>query len=111
MTRKRLCFITTVPMAVSAFLRLHIERLANDHDVFVISNYEAESLPQDARVTYLSVPLAREISPVVDLKTLCQLVRLNGCTRVACARVPRVCPPTAPTNAPRWWFCPCLAHQ
>ncbi|MGB4073028.1 glycosyltransferase family 4 protein [Pseudomonas sp.] len=76
MTRKRLCFITTVPMAVSAFLRLHIERLADDYDVFVISNYGAEPVPQDERVTYLSVPLAREISPIVDLKTLFLLVRL-----------------------------------
>jgi glycosyltransferase involved in cell wall biosynthesis len=76
MLRKRLCFITTVPMAVSAFLRLHIERLANDYDVFVISNYGAEPVPQDERVTYLSVPLARDISPIVDLKTLFQLVRL-----------------------------------
>lgn len=76
MGRKRLCFITTVPMAVSAFLRLHIEHLANDYDVFVISNYGAEPVPQDERVTYFSVPLAREISPLVDLKTLFQLVRL-----------------------------------
>lgn len=76
MTRKRLCFITTVPMAVSAFLRLHIDHLANDYDVFVISNYGTEPVPQDERVTYLSVPLAREISPFVDLKTLFQLVRL-----------------------------------
>lgn len=76
MTRKRLCFITTVPMAVSAFLRLHIDHLANDYDVFVISNYGAEPVPQDERVNYLSVPLAREISPFVDLKTLFLLVRL-----------------------------------
>lgn len=76
MTRKRLCFITTVPMAVSAFLRLHIERLANDYEVFVITNYGGEAVPQDERVTYLSVPLVREVSLSVDLKTLFQLVRL-----------------------------------
>lgn len=76
MGRKRLCFITTVPMAVSAFLRLHIERLADDYDVFVITNYGAEPAPQDERVTYLSVPLARQISPFLDLKTLFQLVVL-----------------------------------
>lgn len=76
MTRKRLCFITTVPMAVSAFLRLHIERLADDYDVFVISNYGTEPLPDDERVTYLNVPLAREISPLVDLRTLFSLVGL-----------------------------------
>ena len=76
MGRKSLCFIATVPMTVSAFLRLHIERLANDYDVFVITNFGAEPVPQDERVTYLSVPLAREISPFVDLKTLFQLVAL-----------------------------------
>lgn len=76
MRQKKICFLTTVPMAVSAFLCLHIERLANDYDVFVISNYGAEPVPQDERVTYLSVPLAREISPFLDLKTLFQLVRL-----------------------------------
>ncbi|WP_447590782.1 glycosyltransferase family 4 protein [Aquipseudomonas campi] len=76
MLRKRLCFITTVPMAVSAFLRLHIERLADDYDVFVISNYGTEPLPDDERVTYLNVPLAREISPLVDLKALFSLVGL-----------------------------------
>ena len=74
--RKRLCFITTVPMAVSAFLRLHIERLADDYDVFVISNYGTEPLPDDERVTYLNVPLAREISPLIDLRTLFSLVGL-----------------------------------
>lgn len=76
MGRKRLCFIATVPVTVSAFLRSHIERLANEYDVFVISNYGAEPVPQDERVTYLSVPLTREISPFVDLRTLFQLVRL-----------------------------------
>ncbi|QMV61370.1 glycosyltransferase family 4 protein [Pseudomonas berkeleyensis] len=76
MRRKRLCFITTVPMAVSAFLRLHIERLVEDYDVFVISNYATEPLPRAAGVTYLNVPLAREISPLADLKVLFALVRL-----------------------------------
>ena len=63
-------------MAVTAFLQSHIERLANDYDVFVASNYGAEPVPQDERVTYLNVPLAREISPWTDLKTLFALARL-----------------------------------
>ena len=76
MSRKRLCFITTVPMAVSAFLRLHIERLSVDHDIFVVSNFGNEPLPEGGGVTYFNVPLARDISPLADLKALWMLVRL-----------------------------------
>lgn len=76
LNRKKICFVTTVPMAVNAFLRLHIERLADDYDVFVISNYDDEPLPQDGRATYLNVALAREISPVADFWSLLCLLRL-----------------------------------
>ena len=76
LSRNKICFITTVPMAVNAFLRVHVERLVDDYDVFVISNYAAEPLPEDVRVTYLNVPLAREISPWADLRTLFTLVGL-----------------------------------
>lgn len=74
--RRRVCFITTVPMAVTAFLDRHIERLADDYEVFVISNYGSEALPDDPRVTYLHVPLAREISPLADIWAVLGLLRL-----------------------------------
>lgn len=63
-------------MAITAFLSQHIERLADDYDVFVISNFALELLPQDARVTYLHVPLARDISLIADLRALFSLLRL-----------------------------------
>lgn len=63
-------------MAVNAFLRPHIERLADDYDVFVISSYGDEPVPQDGRATYLNVALAREISPVADVLSLLCLLRL-----------------------------------
>lgn len=74
--RRKLCFITTVPMAVTAFLSRHVERLADDYDVFVISNYGAEALPEDSRVTYLHIPLARNISPLADMRAVLGLFRL-----------------------------------
>lgn len=74
--RHRVCFITTVPMAVRAFLEQHIERLADDYEVFVISNYGAEALPEDPRVTYLHVSLAREISLLADMQAVLRLFRL-----------------------------------
>ena len=76
MGRKRLCFITAVPMTVSAFLSLHIDHLVEDHDIFIISNFGVEPPPQDGRITYLNVPLARDIAPVADLKVLFLLVGL-----------------------------------
>lgn len=76
MIRKKICFITTVPMAVNAFLHLHIERMSDDYDVFVISNYADEPLPRHERVTYLNVPLAREIALGADLRALWHLFRL-----------------------------------
>lgn len=75
MRRKRLCFVTTVPMAVTAFFRLHIERLSQDYDVFVVSNYEDQDLPVDSRVTYLHLPIARNISLWRDLSTVYALLK------------------------------------
>ncbi len=74
MGRKKICFITAVPVTVTAFLRLHINRLADDYDVFVVSNYGEQSAPQDERVTYLNVPLEREVLLWADLRALILLV-------------------------------------
>jgi len=63
-------------MTVTAFLRLHIERLADDYDVFVVSNYGEQPVPLDERVTYLHVPLAREVLLWTDLRALIAVVSL-----------------------------------
>lgn len=76
MSRKRICFIATVPMAVSAFLRLHIEHLAQTYEVFVVSNFSGHHLSSDERVTYIDLPLARDIALYSDLRVLIMLVRL-----------------------------------
>lgn len=48
-------------MTVSVFLRAHIERLAADYDVFVVSDFSAGAANVPPSVTCLSVPLSREI--------------------------------------------------
>lgn len=73
MSRRRICFIATVPMAINAFLRLHIERLSEDYDVYVISNFSFEPAPEESRVTYIHLSLAREISLISDLSALFML--------------------------------------
>ncbi len=66
--------MTAVPMTVNAFLRAHIERLAADYEVFVVSDFAAGAANVPSSVTCLSVPLAREISPGKDLGGLRALV-------------------------------------
>ncbi len=62
-------------MAVAAFLRPHVEQLAGDYDVFVVSNYSGEEFPSE-QGNYLHVPLVREISPLKDLQALWALFRI-----------------------------------
>ena len=66
--------MTAVPMTVNAFLRAHIERLAADYEVSVVSDFAAGAANVPSSVTCLSVPLAREISPGKDLGGLRALV-------------------------------------
>lgn len=70
MSRPKLCFVTAVPMTVNAFLRAHIERLAVDYNVYVISDFSGGAAKVPPSVTCLSVPLAREISIGRDIRGL-----------------------------------------
>lgn len=76
MSKPKLCFVTAVPMTVNAFLRAHIERLAADYEVFVVSDFLAGVAQVPSSVTCLSVPLARDISIGKDLRGLRALVAL-----------------------------------
>lgn len=76
MSKPKLCFVTAVPMTVNAFLRAHIERLAADYEVFVVSDFTAGAANVPPSVTCLSVPLARDISVGKDLRGLRALVAL-----------------------------------
>lgn len=76
MSRPRLCFVTAVPMTVNAFLRAHIERLAKDYEVFVISDFSSGKANVEESATCLHVPLAREIAIGRDLRGVSHLVSL-----------------------------------
>lgn len=76
MKRKRICFVVAVPMTVTAFLNVHIERLAEEYDVFVVSNFSAGDVGISARAEQVHVDIAREISPGRDLSGLLALVRV-----------------------------------
>lgn len=76
--RQKICFITAVPMSVTAFLKPHIAHLSEQYDVYVVSNYSDTPPPVDTHATYLHVPLERKIAPIRDLKAL---VMLSGLLR------------------------------
>lgn len=76
MSKPKLCFVTAVPMTVNAFLRAHIERLVADYEVFVVSDFAAGTANVPPAVTFLSVPMARDISLGKDLRGLQAFVAL-----------------------------------
>ncbi|AOE84532.1 glycosyltransferase [Pseudomonas sp. TCU-HL1] len=76
MKRKRICFVVAVPMTVTAFLNAHIERLADEYDVFVVSNFSSGDVGISPKAEKVHVEIAREISPSRDLKGLFALMRV-----------------------------------
>lgn len=74
--RTKICFVATVPMAVSAFLNPHMQHLSNDFQVYIVANYDGKMPASVDHVIYLDVPLARKISILADLKALFVLFRI-----------------------------------
>ncbi len=75
MTRPRLCFVTAVPTTVVAFLNAHIERLADDYEVFVISDFSGDEPGVSRRATRIHVSIPREISIGRDVAGMLALLR------------------------------------
>lgn len=76
MIRKKLCFIATVPMTVQAFLSMHLDKLSDNYDVFVVSNLSLGSISYHEKVTYINIPLERKISLFADIVALFSLIKL-----------------------------------
>lgn len=74
MTRSRLCFVTAVPMTVTAFLNTHIQRLDDDFEIFVVSDFSGGTAGVSPRATHIHAPIARDISPLRDLAGLWALL-------------------------------------
>ena len=75
--RKRICWITTTPFIVNAFLRPHLEALASRHDVTLALNPDDEYplLAVAGLAHVVAVPIRRKMSPLRDLIALFALVR------------------------------------
>lgn len=78
MMRKRICFITSTPQTINAFLRPHINVLMADYDVALVSNgskSELVGLPI-GEVAFFPLQICRKISIIKDILALISLWRL-----------------------------------
>lgn len=73
MSKPKLCFVTAVPMTINVFLLAHIERLIEEYEVYVVADFSEGKANVPSSVIGLSVPLAREISAVKDIRALSAL--------------------------------------
>lgn len=73
---KKLCYVATVPAAVHAFLRGHIQAAAENYDVTVVCNSAEKHLLDGLNARLIFLPIERKPSPWKDLQVLFQLFML-----------------------------------
>ena len=76
MNRKKICFIATSPVTISSFLAPHIQKLSQEYEVFVVSNYNQNEISTLKGVTYIHIPLIRKIAPLSDFIVLLKLLSI-----------------------------------
>ena len=85
--RKNLCFVTTSPMTISAFLRPHLLELSSKYDVTVVTNLSGFSVSRFdlPEIRFRNLDLRRDISPIADFFAfvkLCGIIRQGKFTAV-----------------------------
>jgi glycosyltransferase involved in cell wall biosynthesis len=78
MSRSRLCFVVSVPLAAKAFLSAHLTALNGLYNIDLVTNYtnssELESMA--AYINPVSIDIRRRVSPLADLAALVRLFQL-----------------------------------
>lgn len=76
----KICYVATIPAVVHAFLREHIRKAAEQHEVTVICNPVDKHLLDGLHARVIFMPIERKPSLWLDLKSLMSLVKLfrNG---------------------------------
>lgn len=73
--KKKICFVTAIPMSAQAFLRDHMSALRNDYEVHYVCNEPDESKITVAHDGYHCVGIHRGISIAKDIKALIALTK------------------------------------
>jgi len=83
--RQGICIVSTVPVALTAFMAPHIRALSERQPVMLVTSGGPEGLPGllGPRVTFCSVDIARNASVLGDIRALITLWRLFRTHRFA----------------------------
>lgn len=73
---KKLCYVATIPAAVDAFLRAHIQAAAEKYAVTVICNAADVYLLNGLHARLIFLPIERKPAPLKDMLVLFQLIKL-----------------------------------
>lgn len=73
----KLCFVVAAPLSLRVFMRNHILELAKLHDVTAVADFSEEELKGTwlPGVRLVSIPIARQINLVGDVRALLALLR------------------------------------
>jgi glycosyltransferase involved in cell wall biosynthesis len=80
---KKLCFVAASPMTLRFFMRNHLLRLSEQYSVTAIADFSPEDLDGQwlPGVRLVRIPIAREIDPLSDIRSLAALVHHFWCER------------------------------
>ena len=73
---KKLCYVATIPAAVNAFLRVHIQAAAEKYEVTVICNFADKHLLHGLNARFILLPIKRKPSPLWDMLVIFQLYQI-----------------------------------
>lgn len=78
MIRKKICFVSTVPIPLQVFMREHIEKLSEYYDITLLCSGDGHELKDmlNDRVVFQSIAIERKIKLVRDLLALLALLRV-----------------------------------
>ena len=75
MDKKKICFITAVPITAKAFLRKHMAALSSSYDIHYVCNAQQADVADLPCKEFYSLQIERKFSPVKDLKALRKLYK------------------------------------
>jgi len=78
MIRKKICFVSTVPIPLLVFMREHVEKLSEYYDITLLCSGDGHELKDmlNDRVVFQSIAIERKIKLVADLLALLALLRV-----------------------------------
>lgn len=78
MIRKKICFVSTVPIPLLVFMREHVEKLSEYYDITLLCSGDGQELKGmlNDRVVFQSIPIERKIKLGADIRALLALLRI-----------------------------------